>query len=234
MRGTSAQVAYQLSTILLRGPVAGRLFVMLFALLLTYEASFAQTQGTLRVTSIRANIRIGPGLGYAAAANAERGQALTFVGKDGDWFEVMIPQELGARIEKGYIHTSTVQIESDTPEVVQVAPDVTVITDAPPAGDDNLLKPIPDKVSWWPGPGYRGQSIAHFWSAIPAGGYIYTGETSRLLPVLGAVIGGLAMQTSDNLTVSLLGIAVWGGAWIYGVIDAPKSAERVNRARGYE
>jgi hypothetical protein len=86
---------------------------------------------------------------------------------------------------------------------------------------------------------------------VPGGGQIYAGETKKGLTLLGVGVGGLVVGTamtvssgdvdcdddfdcdSDSSALpAILGYAVYLGSWVYGIIDADDSANRMNAQRG--
>ncbi|CAA9329112.1 MAG: hypothetical protein AVDCRST_MAG68-2397 [uncultured Gemmatimonadetes bacterium] len=100
--------------------------------------------------------------------------------------------------------------------------------------------------------GYKDPGTATLVSlAIPGGGQLYSGETGRGAALLGVSLGGVALgvsatvssagvscdeafncQDDTNYLPMALGYAVFLGSWIYGVIDADDSAQRMNARRG--
>lgn len=96
----------------------------------------------------------------------------------------------------------------------------------------------------------RDPAIATAFSMLaPGGGHLYAGETATGVTLVatgfGAPLVGLALtvrsekricdsyecRTEANLTPLLLGSAVLLGAYVYGVADAGRAADRANRRR---
>ena len=88
--------------------------------------------------------------------------------------------------------------------------------------------------------------------AVPGGGQLYSGETRRGATLLGVGVGGVVLglaATTSSVSVSCdtaydceddtnylpltLGYAAFLGSWIYGIIDADDSAQRMNAKRGF-
>jgi hypothetical protein len=86
---------------------------------------------------------------------------------------------------------------------------------------------------------------------VPGGGQLYSGETNKGLALLGGGMAGLILgvaMTSSSVGVSCdddfscqddtnyapmaLGYLTYFGTWIYGIIDADDSANRMNAKRG--
>ena len=73
---------------------------------------------------------------------------------------------------------------------------------------------------------------------IPGAGQFYNGEPQKAVAMLAGMIGGLAFtvnsQTDDDeLNARMgVGILVMAGCSLWSMIDAPLSAERINRERG--
>lgn len=73
---------------------------------------------------------------------------------------------------------------------------------------------------------------------VPGAGQFYNGEPKKAIAMLAGMIGGLAFttysQTDDNeLNARMgVGILVMAGCSIWSMIDAPLSAERINKERG--
>lgn len=69
---------------------------------------------------------------------------------------------------------------------------------------------------------------------IVGGGQIYSGEINRGLTLLGIGVGALiGSSLSGNSTIALVGLGVYLGAWVYGILDADDSARRMNAANGF-
>lgn len=73
---------------------------------------------------------------------------------------------------------------------------------------------------------------------IPGAGQFYNGEPKKATTMLAGMIGGLAIathaQTDDGeLNTQMgVGILVMAGCSLWSMIDAPLSAERINREQG--
>jgi len=73
---------------------------------------------------------------------------------------------------------------------------------------------------------------------IPGAGQFYNGEPKKAVAMLAGMIGGLALtvnsQTDDDeLNAQMgVGILVMAGCSLWSMIDAPLSAERINKERG--
>lgn len=97
--------------------------------------------------------------------------------------------------------------------------------------------------------GYKDPGTAMIISVlVPGGGQMYSGETQRGLTLLGIGLGGLAVgtaisasstgcdedscDTDANFAPLALGYLAYLGAWVYGIVDADDSAERMNSKRG--
>ncbi|NBB99833.1 MAG: hypothetical protein GVY15_03110 [Bacteroidetes bacterium] len=100
-------------------------------------------------------------------------------------------------------------------------------------------------------PEYRDPVVATALSLlVPGGGHFYAGETATGVTLVatgfGAPLLGLALtmrsekricdgygcRTEVNLTPLLVGSGVMLGAFVYGVADAGRAADRANRRRG--
>lgn len=101
-------------------------------------------------------------------------------------------------------------------------------------------------------PGYRDPGTSTLIGvAIPGGGQLYSGETGKGAALLGIALGGVTLgltATASSVGVScdddftceddtnylpmMLGYAAFLGSWIYGIMDADDSAERMNAKRG--
>ena len=74
--------------------------------------------------------------------------------------------------------------------------------------------------------------------AIPGAGQFYNGEPKKALVMLAGMIGGLAFTVSsqtddDDLNARMgIGILAMAGCSLWSMIDAPLSAERINKERG--
>ena len=102
------------------------------------------------------------------------------------------------------------------------------------------------------GVGYKDPGTSTLLSVlVPGGGQLYSGETGRGLTILGVGLGGLVLgvaATSSSVGVSCdddfdceddtnylpmaAGYVAYFGSWIYGIIDADDSANRMNTKRG--
>lgn len=101
--------------------------------------------------------------------------------------------------------------------------------------------------------GYKDPGTATLLSVVvPGGGQLYSGETNKGLMLLGGGLGGLILGTAmttnsisascdyDELTCSddtnylpmAVGYLAFFGTWVYGIIDADDSAQRMNAKRG--
>ena len=73
---------------------------------------------------------------------------------------------------------------------------------------------------------------------IPGAGQFYNGEPKKAVAMLAGMIGGLAFTTAsqtddDELNARMgVGILVMAGCSLWSMIDAPLSAERINKERG--
>jgi hypothetical protein len=84
--------------------------------------------------------------------------------------------------------------------------------------------------------------IAFLWSCfIPGAGQVYNGQMIKGALIIAAMTSGFCMlfnglgkeRTRVHQNVSNTGGCIFLGAWIYSVIDAPISASRINRERGW-
>ncbi|HUF30990.1 MAG TPA: hypothetical protein VMM77_10090 [Gemmatimonadaceae bacterium] len=106
---------------------------------------------------------------------------------------------------------------------------------------------------------FRDPRAASYWSIIPGGGHLYSGEYEKGIALLGGSIGLLAAghyasreqcmlfdnidPTTNTLTVVracerhrgwfALSIAAASGLWLAGIFDAPDSAHRANFRNGW-
>jgi TM2 domain-containing membrane protein YozV len=72
---------------------------------------------------------------------------------------------------------------------------------------------------------------------VPGLGQVYNGETVKGISVLTGFLGGIAVciaakigDTNDSIGASgWLGVGMIGTAYLWGIIDAPLSANRINR-----
>ena len=85
-------------------------------------------------------------------------------------------------------------------------------------------------------PGYKDPGIATIISVVvPGGGQMYAGETKRGAMLLGIGMGGLIVGSAASTTSTtpiLAGSLLYLGTWIYGIMDASDSANRMNAKRG--
>lgn len=101
--------------------------------------------------------------------------------------------------------------------------------------------------------GYKDPGTATLLSVVvPGGGQLYAGDTKRGLTLLGVGMGGLALGTAmtvgsadvdcdddfdceddTNYLPMAAGYLVFLGSWVYGIIDADDSAQRMNTRRGF-
>lgn len=89
-----------------------------------------------------------------------------------------------------------------------------------------------------PPAGYKDPGTATILSVvITGGGQLYSGDTRKGVMLLGIGMGGvtlgytLAIQ-SGSAAPALLGYAAYLGSWIYGIMDASDSAQRMNAKNG--
>jgi hypothetical protein len=100
--------------------------------------------------------------------------------------------------------------------------------------------------------GYKDPGTSTILSVVvPGGGQIYSGETNKGLALLGGGMAGLILgfamtsssagiscdddldcQDDTNYVPAALGYLTYFGTWIYGIIDADDSANRMNSKRG--
>lgn len=101
--------------------------------------------------------------------------------------------------------------------------------------------------------GYKDPSTATIMSVIiPGGGHLYSGETTKGAMILGVGLGGLVLGTAlsaesvgidctddfraceDNTSYLPIaaGYLLYLGSWVYGIMDASDSADRMNSTRG--
>jgi len=86
--------------------------------------------------------------------------------------------------------------------------------------------------------GYKDPGIATLLSVvIPGGGQMYAGETGRGAMLLGVGMGGIVLGTALSMEGTsgmplLAGSLVYLGSWVYGIMDASDSADRMNARRG--
>lgn len=103
-----------------------------------------------------------------------------------------------------------------------------------------------------PPAGYKDPGTSTLLSVVvPGGGQIYSGETNKGLALLGGGMAGLILgfamtsssagiscdddfncQDDTNYAPAALGYLTYFGTWIYGIIDADDSANRMNARRG--
>lgn len=103
-----------------------------------------------------------------------------------------------------------------------------------------------------PRPGYKDPGTSTLFSVlIPGGGQLYSGDTRRGVTLLGVGLGGLTLgvamtagsvgvscdddfscKDDTNYAPAALGYAAYLGAWLYGIIDASDSAQRMNTKHG--
>lgn len=102
--------------------------------------------------------------------------------------------------------------------------------------------------------GYKDPTMATIMSVIiPGGGHLYSGETRKGAMILGVGVGGLVLGSAltvgsadidcdfdddfecDDDTSYLpaaAGYLLYLGSWVYGIMDASNSADRMNASRG--
>jgi hypothetical protein len=104
-----------------------------------------------------------------------------------------------------------------------------------------------------PPAGYKDPGTSTLLSVVvPGGGQLYSGETQKGLALLGGGLGGLILGTAmttnsigascdyDEFTCSddtnylpmAVGYLAFFGTWVYGIIDADDSANRMNAKHG--
>ena len=105
------------------------------------------------------------------------------------------------------------------------------------------------------GAGYRNPETAFCLACVVAGGgHIYTGETTKGAALLGVaaagLIGGVVLSGSDEEGCAYnpetfecepaggraplwIGAGIAAGSWIYGILDARASAQRMNTRNGH-
>ncbi|HEX6038948.1 hypothetical protein [Longimicrobium sp.] len=87
-------------------------------------------------------------------------------------------------------------------------------------------------------PGYKDPGIATIISVVvPGGGQMYAGETKRGAMLLGIGMGGVILGSamsveSTSAAPMLAGSLLYLGTWVYGIMDASDSANRMNARRG--
>ena len=67
---------------------------------------------------------------------------------------------------------------------------------------------------------------------IPGGGQIYNEQyTKALIPIGGIIVGGMVYGNADypDTRQQIAGLVIAGGAWIYSLLDAAWSADRINK-----
>ncbi len=113
------------------------------------------------------------------------------------------------------------------------------------------LATTPAAAQQTPTPGYKDPGTSTLVSlAVPGGGHLYSGETSKGLMLLGGGLGGLILGTAmtgssieyscdfdscedgTNWAPMAVGYLAFFGTWIYGIMDADDSAHRMNARRG--
>lgn len=97
--------------------------------------------------------------------------------------------------------------------------------------------------------GYKDPGTATLISVlVPGGGQMYSGETRKGATLLGIGLGGLVLgtalsvesvgcdgldcDTDANMLPMAAGYLVYLGSWVYGIMDASDSANRMNAKRG--
>lgn len=101
--------------------------------------------------------------------------------------------------------------------------------------------------------GYKDPGTATIMSVIiPGGGHLYSGETKKGAMILGVGVGGLVLgsaltvgsadidcdyddfECEDNTSYlpAAAGYLLYLGSWVYGIMDASNSADRMNASRG--
>lgn len=103
-----------------------------------------------------------------------------------------------------------------------------------------------------PQAGYKDPGTSTLLSVVvPGGGQIYSGETQKGLALLGGGMAGLILgvamtsssagvscdddfscQDDTNYVPAALGYLTYLGTWVYGIIDADDSADRMNAKHG--
>jgi opacity protein-like surface antigen len=80
--------------------------ILLIVLVVLCQINPAAEAEKLRVNVNNANVRSQPGLTGEIVLKAGKGDIFTIVGKEGDWYKILIPAESGSRDGKAYIHSA--------------------------------------------------------------------------------------------------------------------------------
>lgn len=98
--------------------------------------------------------------------------------------------------------------------------------------------------------GFRDPSTSTIISVlVPGGGHFYSGETTKGAIILGTGVAGLVLgtalttesvgcdedlncDTDASFLPMAAGYLVYLGSWVYGIMDASDSADRMNARRG--
>jgi hypothetical protein len=227
----------------------------LAAAILIHAPGFTQSgyQGT--ITAVQANIRGAPSLQAPILTSLPQGTRLAVLGKESNWYRVLLPDQQGDR--SAFVHESTIRVEAVvTTPMTSAALSARASAPGPSAA---LADAIPA--------GARDPARAQLMSyLVPGGGHLYSGEYDRgAAHLIGGVAGYLLGDALSNHYTAqrrelenaelgalvdcigdvistffcnypsvprYLGIAVLGVSWLAGIADAPESAHRMNEKAG--
>jgi opacity protein-like surface antigen len=87
-----------------------KIAIFLTVLLFLSQINPAADAEKLRTNVNNANIRSGPELKAEIVLKAGKGDVFTIIGKEGDWYKILIPVETGSQASEGYIHSGLCDI----------------------------------------------------------------------------------------------------------------------------
>jgi hypothetical protein len=224
-----------------------RLTLLLTLLLLTALPALAQSfPRQVRVSAATANLRQGAGTNQPIVGSIERGTILETLSQSGVWYHVRLPAELGLRAAEAFVHGSLV-------EPVRMAEPLTNGAPSAPSPAASTASGPPPRSVPQSAPGYKNPTAAMLISVLlPGAGHFYTGETKRGALLLGVGVGGLVVGTAmsvssvglscdddfsceddTNYLPLIVGYGAYLGSWLYGIVDADASAQRMNTRRGF-
>jgi opacity protein-like surface antigen len=95
--------------------------LLIIVILFMVSGSFnpAATAEKLQISVDNANVRSKPEMKSEIVLKAGKGDIFTLVGKEGDWYKILIPAETGSRASEGYIRADLCEIISG--EEIQTA-----------------------------------------------------------------------------------------------------------------
>ncbi len=204
----------------------------------TARAAAAQQPEVMRVNAARVNLRRAPSIDSAIVRALSRGTVVTVVAHDGGWSKV----EVGEAAVSGWIRSNLLvtapgvaaaeSTRSVGTPVAPPAPPRRVASNPPPPPARRESPPPQGAIH---GPGYKDPGTALLFSVlITGGGQLYSGETNRGLLLLGVGVGSVLVGCgiAGSLSVCEVGVLVDLGMYVYGIVDAPASARRMNAAHG--